>query len=517
MKRFAALLDRLRDAPRDDIRRRVLERYLRDTPDPDRGFALAALTGAVKLPRVPKAMLRTLAESRIDPALLDLSLDYVGALGETVALVWPERHGANRPPDLREIVEGLAAASRTDLPALLETWFDALDADGRWALLMLMSGPLRTGAAPRLVREAVAALGGVDPDEVELIWPALAPPYTDLFAWLDGRGPRPTGRLRAAFRPAMLTAALPDAGFGAFDPAHFAAEWLWEGLRVQAVRESGETRLYARTGEDITAAFPDAAALLKADAALDGVLIVRRDGVPAGFEALRRRLARTAPTRALLAAAPAVIVAFDLPHLETEDLRPRAFRERRAALEAFLTGGGAETGLSPLLAEAPSPAAMQAAMPPGATGLVLKRWDAPYSPGRDHGAALAWAHRPPPVEAVLMYAERGADGAWLCTFGVWQGAELVPLGKAALAAGAEDEAVIEAFVRAETIGRFGPVREVTHTAETGLVLEIAFEGLARAPRRRCGLALAAPRIVRVRPERPPGEAAQLAGVEAMLR
>ena len=121
---------------------------------------------------------------------------------------------------------------------------------------------MRIGVSARLAKTAVAALGDKDPHDIELMWPGLAPPYLDLFAWLEGRADKPVNLDPAPFRPVMLAHAIEDADFANLDAADFVAEWKWDGIRVQAVSGRDEhghplTRLYSRTGEDITKSFPD--------------------------------------------------------------------------------------------------------------------------------------------------------------------------------------------------------------------------------------------------------------------
>src|SRR5271170_1016041 len=105
--------------------------YFRTVPDPERGWALAALTGELSFAEAKPAQIRALAMTRVDPELFAWSYDFVGDLAETVALIWPERHGSNRVPDLTEIVAGLTEARRGAVAGLLEGWLDALDATGR--------------------------------------------------------------------------------------------------------------------------------------------------------------------------------------------------------------------------------------------------------------------------------------------------------------------------------------------------------------------------------------------------
>ncbi|MGC1304093.1 MAG: ATP-dependent DNA ligase, partial [Caulobacteraceae bacterium] len=185
MRAFAVLLDRLAFTPSRNAKLVLLCDYLRDTLDPERGWALAALTGALSFHAAKPAMIRSVAEARLDPQLLALSYDYVGDLAETVALAWPARPGANREPELPEVVDALRTASKPEVPRMLETWLDAMDADGRWALLKLMTGALRVGVSSRLAKQALADVGSVPVEQIEEVWHSQHPPYVDLFAWLE--------------------------------------------------------------------------------------------------------------------------------------------------------------------------------------------------------------------------------------------------------------------------------------------------------------------------------------------
>ena len=287
MNRFAALLDRLAYEPSRNAKLRLLTEYFRTTPDPDRGYALAAITGALSFRHAKPGIIRALIAERTDPMLFELSYDYVGRpVGDgraDVAFRLPRRRrvasrrvaagrgwgvgarrtlGRLRPPpstpspsrDGRErpwgreraphpashVVTTLASLGKSELPAQLAAWLDALDETGRWALLKLVTGALRIGVSARLAKTAVAALGDKEPDEVELVWHGLAPPYAELFAWIEGRAEKPVSVDPAPFRPVMLSHAIEEQDFPALDPAHFTAEWKWDGIRVQAVAGDGQ-------------------------------------------------------------------------------------------------------------------------------------------------------------------------------------------------------------------------------------------------------------------------------------
>jgi DNA ligase-1 len=542
MNKFAELLDRLAYEPSRNNKLRLIADYLRTTPDPERGFALAALTGALSFQHAKAGVIRALIAERTDPVLFELSYDYVGDLSETVALMWPA-DPAKRPnavPSLSEVIETLSTLGKSQLPAQLARWLDGLDETGRWALLKLVTGGLRIGVSARLAKTAAASLGDKEPNQIEILWPGLAPPYAELFAWLEGSADMPVSRDAAPFRPAMLAHAIEEADFTALDPREFVAEWKWDGIRVQAVTGLGEngaaaTRLYSRTGEDISKSFPDLAGALRLPGAIDGELLILREGRVQTFNVLQQRLNRKAVTPKLLSEFPAHLRAYDLLVDGTEDLRDRPFAERRARLQAFVEKlDDPRVDLSPLVpfdtwaaltaARADPAAAGAGADAEAVEGVMLKRRDAAYVPGRPKGLWWKWKRDPLIVDAVLMYAQRGHGkrSSYYSdyTFGVWtkgdSGDELVPVGKAYFGFTDEELQRIDRFVRNHTIERFGPVREVTHEADQGLVFEVAFEGLQRSTRHKSGLAMRFPRISRLRWDKPPREADRLETLEKML-
>jgi DNA ligase-1 len=542
MNKFAELLDRLAYEPGRNNKLRLIADYLRTTPDPERGFALAALTGALSFQHAKAGVIRALIAERTDPVLFELSYDYVGDLSETVALMWPA-DPAKRPnavPSLSEVIETLSTLGKAQLPAQLARWLDGLDETGRWALLKLVTGGLRIGVSARLAKTAAASLGDKEPNEIEVLWPGLTPPYTELFAWLEDRADRPVSRDPAPFRPAMLAHAIEDTDFTALDPREFMAEWKWDGIRVQAVTGAGEngagtTRLYSRTGEDISKSFPDLANALRLPGAIDGELLILRNGRVQTFNVLQQRLNRKAVTPKLMSEFPAHLRAYDLLVDGSEDIRDRPFIERRARLQAFIKKlDDPRVDLSPLIpfdswaaltaARADPAAAGAGADAEAVEGVMLKRRDAAYVPGRPKGLWWKWKRDPLIVDAVLMYAQRGHGkrSSYYSdyTFGVWtkgdKGDELVPVGKAYFGFTDEELQKIDRFVRNNTIERFGPVREVTHEADRGLVFEVAFEGLQRSTRHKSGLAMRFPRINRLRWDKPPREADRLEILEQML-
>jgi DNA ligase 1 len=540
---FAQLLDRLAFEPRRNAKLALISDYFRATPDPARGWALAALSGDLEFRHAKPRVIRALMEERADPVLFRLSYDYVGDLSETVALMWPRPEtcpdAGTVPPRLPDIVSALQSSGRAELPALLEGWLDRLDETGRWALLKLITGGLRVGVSARLAKAAIAALGDLTPDDIEEVWHGLQAPYEPLFAWALGDGPRPETTNPVPFRPPMLSHAAGADDLALLDPADFAAEWKWDGIRVQAVAGTDADgrsvrRIYSRTGEDISPAFPDLAEALDFDGALDGELLIVRDGRVLPFGELQRRLNRKTVSVKRTNELPAAIRVYDLLAAGAEDMRAAGFKARRKRLETIVERLHPRIELSPMLAfsswdELAAMRANPAGHGAGADaqaieGVMLKRLDSPYLAGRIKGHWYKWKRDPFTVDAVLMYAQRGHGkrSSYYSdyTFGVWRtgagGEELVPVGKAYFGFTDAELREIDRFVRHNTVDRFGPVRQVTHKPNSGLVLEVAFEGLQRSARHKAGLAMRFPRIARIRWDKPPAEADRIETLEQLL-
>ncbi|WP_312468378.1 cisplatin damage response ATP-dependent DNA ligase [Brucella pseudogrignonensis] len=538
MRAFAELLDRLVLTPQRNGKLRLLVDYFRTTPDPDRGLALAAITRDLELQSVKPAMLRALIAERSDPTLFAYSYDYVGDLAETISLIWPGPNetpaGANLP--LSVVVHELQNASRREGPLLVAGWLDLLGISERYALLKLVTGGLRIGVSARLAKQALADFGGVDVVEIEELWHGQTQPFTALFAWLEGHGSKPAATADAPFRPVMLATALDEAEIPALDPSAYSAEWKWDGIRVQAVAENGVRRLYSRTGDDISGTFPDVLEAMDFEGSIDGELLVGHHGETgietATFSDLQQRLNRKTVTAKQLREYPAFIRAYDLLHDGTqqsgEDLRSLPFSERRARLAQFVEKlDKRRFDLSPVLqfSNFDELAKLRLNPPhPVIEGLMLKRHDSAYVPGRPKGPWFKWKRDPFTVDAVVVYAQRGHGkrSSYYSdfTFAVWTGPEedpmLVPVGKAYFGFTDEELKLLDKFVRENTIERFGPVRSVRAEPDHGLVVEVAFEGLNRSTRHKSGVAMRFPRFSRLRWDKPPREADRLETLEKLL-
>ena len=532
MKAFAELLDRLSYTPARNAKLRLITTYLASTPDPDRGYALAALTGALSLPNAKPAILRSLGEAATDEPLFHMSYDYVGDLAETLALVWRHATGSNaEPPSLTAVVETLRAAPKKEVPNLISGWLDTLDATGRWALLKLITGALRVGVSARLAKTALAHVGNVPVEDVEEIWHGIEPPYAELFAWLLQGGEKPEAAAASSFRPLMLAQPLDEAELAQMDPAEYRAEWKWDGIRVQLVAGGESRRLFSRAGEDVSAAFPDIMAHTDFAAVLDGELLVAypTDGgvTIAPFNDLQQRLNRKAVTKKMLEQYPAHIRLYDILFEDGEDLRGFNFDERRARLKAwFDKAPRPRFDLSPLIEFTTwdeLAKLREGARAASVEGLMIKRGASAYLAGRAKGHWFKWKRDTLSVDAVVMYAQRGHGKRSSFysdfTFGCWRpnaelpaGRELVPVGKAYSGFTDEELKKLDKFVRDHTIERFGPVREV----ERKLVVEIEFDAVQRSTRHKSGVAMRFPRFHRIRWDKPADEADELETLVKMI-
>lgn len=522
MKEFAQLLELLALTPSRNRKIEALKDYFARTPDPDRGFALAILTGAMDFKNVKPAVLREVVTREVDPALFAMSYDYVGDLGETIALIWPHHGGEEELPSLTELIELFQTTSKAELPKLIASLLTRAEINERWALVKLATGALRIGLSARLAKTALAEMSGKDLQEIEEVWHGITLPYTELFAWLDGRAERPDIDHAARFHPMMLSNPIDaDKDLEKLDPAEFSAEWKWDGIRVQMIASRGRVSLFSRTGDDIAAAFPDVVDAVFGDAVLDGELLVGREFEASSFNDLQQRLNRKVATAKQLSELPAFIRVYDMLFDGQTDIRALSWSERRARLEAwFKANPQTRMDLSEVLPFASWDELAQlrrtGADEHGHEGVMVKLRSAPYVPGRPKGLWYKWKRDPNVVDAILMYAQRGHGKRSSFysdyTFGVWKGNEIVPIGKAYFGFTDEELKQLDKWVRTNTVASFGPVREV----KKELVFEVAFDSAQQSTRHKSGVALRFPRINRIRWDKPAGEAATLDDMTVFL-
>jgi DNA ligase-1 len=536
MKAFADLLDRLVLTPSRNGKLKLLTDYFRDTPDPDRGYCLAAIAGTLDVRNVKPAMLRELALERIDDVLFRYSYDYVGDLAETISLVWDNERDIERSalaqPRLGEVVAEMNTLGRTEVRGYVRDLLDRLDASGRFAFIKLATGALRIGVSARLAKQALADLGEPDVTEIETLWHGLQPPYESLFAWLEGKGGKPVLATPAIFHSVMLANPVEEGDLAQLDPSDYAAEWKWDGIRVQLSRAGDTRKIYSRSGDDISMAFPDIVDSISFEGVIDGELLVggtaRSNSPTRTFSDLQQRLNRKTVTQKMQDDYPAFIRAYDLLFDGEEDVRAKTYLERRARLSDIVEHAPHErfdlSALVPFTSWEELDDLRSTPPDPVIEGVMIKRRDSVYQAGRLKGPWFKWKRNPYNVDAVLMYAQRGHGkrSSYYSdfTFGVWaetpDGEQLVPVGKAYFGFTDAELEILDKFVRNNTTERFGPVRAVRADKDFGFVVEVAFEGINRSNRHKSGVAMRFPRISRLRQDKPSYEADRLATLVAMI-
>ena len=533
MRAFAELLDRLVLSPQRNAKIRLLVDYFRAAPDPDRGYALAAIAGTLSLNTVKPAMIRDLLLERMDAVLFQYSYDYVGDLAETVSLAWePPAGSVQTDIPLGAAIERLQRTGRAEVRSVVRDMLDHLDTSARFAFLKLVTGGLRIGVSAKLAKQALADMGDKDVAEIETLWHGLSPPYLPLFRWLSGEAEKPALSTPAVFHSVMLANPVGEGDLDALDPKDFAAEWKWDGIRVQLANIGGVRRLYSRSGDEISGAFPDVLDAADFTGVIDGELLVggtaRTNRATRSFADLQQRLNRKTVSSRLLETYPAFIRAYDILFSGEADVRSQDFVERRAMLADLVERASPQHfDLSPLVpfssweeldrlrADPPDPVI---------EGIMLKRLDSPYTPGRVKGPWFKWKRAPFNIDAVLMYAQRGHGkrSSYYSdyTFGAWTAVDgketLVPVGKAYFGFTDAELEILDRFVRDNTTERFGPVRAVRAEPDFGFVVEVAFEGINRSTRHKSGVAMRFPRIARLRQDKLPRDADRLETLQAMI-
>ena len=531
MQAFSDLLEQLYYTAGTKAKAQLILHYLATTPDPDRGWAIAAMAGTLKFDFFKRNTVKKLITERVDPELFAMSYDYVGEVSETVAHLWPEFTPDKALPSLSEVVDTFANISKPKVAVTLANYLTIMTPSQRWALLKLGTRGLRIGVSARSIKQILAEYGNKDITEIEKLWHGVAPPYTDLLAWLEGNGPKPDISNAVTFHPVMLSHPIAQDDVDDFAPDQWQIEHKFDGIRVQLVcnskKEEPEKALFSRTGDDISHAFPDLLDSVSGNMVLDGELLVMHNQEVDTFNALQQRLNKKKPTAALMATNPAGLIVYDALVLDGKQLTDYPLTTRREALETWFDKNGIQEHdndsrlhLSECLS-ADSPKGLRTlhknvCKNRAVEGLMIKRLSSPYVPGRPKGQWYKWKRDPLVVDAVMMYAQRGHGKRSSFysdyTFGAWQDEQLLPIGKAYSGFTDEELKKLDNWVRRNAIGRFGPVREV----KKELVLEVAFDAVHPSKRHKSGVALRFPRIHRIRWDKPANEADTLMNVKALI-
>ncbi len=529
MKAFAALFTAIDQSTKTTIKVNALSEYFKSADDIDKLWTIALFSG-----RRPKRAVTTtrLREWGAEVAGIPLWLfeecyPIVGDLAETIALVLPPTQTTDNRPlsqwitDLREVYKADDEAKKA---FVVDAWA-RLGGTERFIFNKLITGGMRVGVSQKLMTRALAR--ATDRDEAELAHRLMGNWHPDDTTWHTLIEAEDASADASRPYPFYLAYALEGGPESLEEPEDWRAEWKWDGIRGQLILRGGEHFVWSRGEELMTDRFPELARAvdyLPDGTVLDGELLVWHAGeqYPASFNTLQPRIGRKTVPKKLLLEAPVVLHAYDLLEWQGEDIRHLPFKERRAQLEAACSNlpQSAPVKLSPQLpfnAPADLHAYRDTARAAHAEGLMLKRADSPYLAGRKKGDWWKWKLAPLTIDAVMIYAQAGsgrrANMFTDYTFAVRDGDALVPFTKAYSGLTDKEFRLITAWVRKNTLQRFGPVRQVTPHH----VFEIAFEGIQASPRHKSGVALRFPRMLRWRHDKPMAEANTLDDLNEMLR
>lgn len=516
MKRFAQLFEAIDTTTSTNAKTAALVEYFSQVPPRDAAWAAWFLTG-----HRPRQAVRTrnlhlwAAEAAAIPLwLFEESYDAVGDLGETIALVLPDAARASDEPLHRWIEERLLPLrelGEAQQKARLLGYWDSLEGTGRFVLNKLITGNFRVGVSALLVMRAIARAFDID---ARVIAHRLTGEWSPTEqTWLGLVDAASVETPRANPYPFFLAHPLEGAPEALGERGDWLAEWKWDGIRAQLIRRGEVVALWSRGDEPIAGQFPEimADARRLPDCVLDGEIVAWKDGRVMPFAALQKRLGRKNPGAKVMADSPVAFLAFDLLEAAGEDWRAHPLQERRRKL-IELTGSIPGASCFQTTSELPAPswealaAARSRSREEGTEGLMLKRRDSPYGVGRPRGAWWKWKIEPYTLDAVLVYAQKGhgkrASLYTDYTFALWKGEDLVPFAKAYSGLTDEEIREVDAFIRRNTLERFGPVR----TVRPELVFELGFEGIQRSGRHKSGIAVRFPRMLRMRKDKAPREA-----------
>ncbi|MXQ08147.1 ATP-dependent DNA ligase [Alphaproteobacteria bacterium GH1-50] len=528
MKAFATLFTALDQTTRTNAKVAALAEYFETADEPDKLWTIAILSGRRPKRAVTTTQLREWAAERagLPLWLFEESYPIVGDLAETIALILPEptRHSDRTLSDWIGALRALSAMGDTGKrEGILDAW-DQLESTERFVFNKLLTGGFRMGVSQKLMTRALSRATGIEePDLAHRLMGDWSPDNVTFDSLI--LAPDPETDLSKPY-PFYLAYQLDDPVESLGPPDAWAAEFKWDGIRGQLVLRGGQHFLWSRGEELMTDRFPEFAALIDfipPGTVLDGEVLAwdHEADLPLSFNALQKRIGRKTVPKKLLAEAPAVIRAYDLLEDGGSDIRALPFSERRARLDrlAMDIPGGAPfrmSGLLPTTDWADLARQREDARQKQAEGLMLKRLDSPYRDGRRKGDWWKWKVDPLTIDAVMIYAQAGhgrrANLFTDFTFAVRDGDALIPFTKAYSGLTDAEFREITAWVRKNTVERFGPVRSV----KPQHVFEIAFEGIQASPRHKSGVALRFPRMLRWRKDKPMSEANTLDDLNAML-
>ncbi|HXS37601.1 MAG TPA: ATP-dependent DNA ligase [Flavipsychrobacter sp.] len=527
MQRFAQLIEDLNNTTKTNDKRDALVQYFKEAPDADKLWLVALFTG-----RRPRRIVNStlLAEWCMEFAGIEQWLFYesygtVGDLAETMSLILPPPVEIEKSLSLSDMMlqlKRLQTADENDKKSFILQQWKQFSRSANFVFNKLITGGFRIGVSQNIVIQALAVYVGKESQEVAHLISGNWDPFTISFADLihESVVVVDDSKLYPFYLAYALEGDVLDLGM----PAEWQIEWKWDGIRGQLIKRGGSLYLWSRGEELITDKFPEIESLLPLlpdGIVMDGEVLSYRNGMPISFQYLQTRITRKKVNKKQLEDAPVVFMVYDLLEYRGEDIRSRSMEERRGLLEQLV-----ESINSPYLVLSPIveftnweelQELLSTAREKGCEGFMLKRKSSLYQAGRRRGDWWKWKIEPLSVDAVMLYAQKGHGKRGNLytdyTFAVRDGQQLVPFAKAYSGLTDKEIAVVDKFIRQNSIEQFGPVR----TVKPELVFEIAFEGIAASNRHKSGVAVRFPRILRWRIDKSANEINTLEELKQLLQ
>lgn len=529
MKNFVQLFHRLDQTTKTLVKVDALTTFFREADERDRLWAMALLSHRRPRRAIKGSLLRQWVseESGIPLWLVEESYPIVGDLAETIALMLPDRKEAQVELPLShwiEYIRGMAKeADEVKREKVVQAWKE-LDRTERFLFNKLITGGFRVGVSQKLMMRAVAAV--TEKDENAIAHRLMGNWTPDTTTWDELLlSDNPLDDISRPY-PFYLAYALEDVPESLGSEKEWQAERKWDGIRGQLIVRNKELFVWSRGEELITEKFPEyhnLAAQIPDGTVIDGEILPFDGTLPLSFNVLQTRIGRKNVTKKILESAPVILMAYDLLEYDGEDIREKPLKERRALLEKIVANCDSDgilmlSEIVPFKKWEELVTERAQSRSYNSEGLMLKRLDSIYRSGRKRGDWYKWKVEPLTIDAVMIYAQQGSGRRANLysdfTFAVWKDEEtLVPFTKAYSGLTDAEFRKITAWVRRNTLEKFGPVRSV----KPELVFEIAFEGINASKRHKSGVALRFPRILRWRHDKPTKEANTLQDLQAMLK
>ncbi|APU68409.1 ATP-dependent DNA ligase [Christiangramia flava] len=529
MKLFADLIKKLDTTNKTTLKVEALTDYFLNAPSKDKVWTIAILSHRRPPRPVNTTLMRNWASelANIPLWLFEESYHIVGDLAETIALVIPPSEASTEKSlnqFLQEIIELKPRSEEEKKEYLFENWLN-LNYYERFVFTKLITGSFRIGVSQKLMTRALSRATEIDEDILayKLMgnWDPARISFNKLILEENEED------FLSKPYPFYLAYAIEEEPQELGDVSEWSAEHKWDGIRSQVIIRNNELFVWSRGEELVTDKYPEFEAFVNTipnGTVIDGEILPFPEGQIGTFKDLQTRIGRKSITKKLLEKTPVILKAYDILEWDGEDIRNKSFRYRREILEKLFAEVSSE-GIPLYLSEnirfeswEEAAKEREKAREVMSEGLMLKRFDSPYLVGRKKGDWWKWKVDPLTIDAVLTYAMRGhgrrSNLFTDYTFGLWdeEKEELVTFAKAYSGLTDKEFRKLDAWIKKNTLERFGPVRSVTPQH----VFEIAFEGIAESSRHKSGVATRFPRILRWRTDKKIEEANTLDDLKAMI-